>query len=86
MLVLSRYPGEKIQLSNGITISIESIDGKRITIGIEAPRHVDIIRSRPCTVCKRPSFDFYLGYRDIPFCGKKECADSIRDNDKSLFK
>lgn len=86
MLVLSRYPGEKIQLSNGITISIEGIEGKRVMIGVEAPRHIDISRSRPCVVCRRPSFDFYLGYGDIPFCGKKECAEHIRENDKSLFK
>lgn len=85
MLVLARYPGEKIQLSNGVTISVEGLDGKRVRIGIEAPKQVNIKRSRPCVVCRKPSFEFYMDYPDISFCGKPECADHIRENDKSLF-
>jgi hypothetical protein len=84
MLVISRYPGDKIRLSNGIIISIEGIDGKRVKIGVEAPKHIHIKRSKPCVVCGRPAFDYYLGYEDLPFCDRLECQESIKGN-KSLF-
>lgn len=85
MLVITRKNTEKIRLTNGIVISIEGIDRGRVRIGIDAPRDVGISRSEPCRVCARPSFEFYLGYRDIPFCGHPLCAKQIHDNDKSLF-
>jgi carbon storage regulator CsrA len=84
MLVITRKPNEVISLSNGIRISIEGIDGNRVKIGIEAPKHIGIARSEPCRCCKRPTFDYYLGYKDLPFCGRMECEQSIKD-DKSLF-
>lgn len=84
--MISRKPNEKIRLSNGITISVEGIESGKVRIGIEAPHYVCVTRSDACKSCKRPSFDYYLGYKDIPFCGHLECEQWIKDNDKSLFK
>jgi carbon storage regulator len=45
MLVLSRKTGEGIVMDNDISISILSIDGDRIRIGIQAPKEMRIYRS-----------------------------------------
>jgi carbon storage regulator len=51
MLVLSRKLGEKIQISENITITVLEIDRGKIRLGIDAPRSVSILRqelaSRP---------------------------------------
>jgi carbon storage regulator len=45
MLVLTRKPGEKIMIGDGIVITfLESRGGEGIRIGIEAPRHLEIKR------------------------------------------
>lgn len=54
MLVLSRYPEERIELSFGntlITLTVVEIDLKRgkVRIGIDAPQSVDI--TRPDSKC-----------------------------------
>lgn len=43
MLVLSRKPNESIIIGN-ITITVISIQGKKVSIGIEAPNDVQILR------------------------------------------
>jgi carbon storage regulator len=45
MLVLSRKVGERIQIGDNITLVINRIAGNRVTLGIEAPTHVRIVRS-----------------------------------------
>ncbi len=45
MLVLTRKPGESIQLGSNINVVITSIGRGRVQIGIEAPREVSIRRS-----------------------------------------
>jgi len=45
MLVLSRKVGEQIQIGESITLVITRVIGNRVTIGIEAPRDVRIVRS-----------------------------------------
>lgn len=45
MLVLSRKPGEKLVIDGRITITITRIAGNRVTVGIEAPDDVRIVRS-----------------------------------------
>jgi carbon storage regulator len=49
MLVLSRKTGEGIVLDNDISISILSIDGDRIRIGIQAPKEMRIYRKELLT-------------------------------------
>ena len=45
MLVLSRKPGEKLQIADDITITVLSVQGNRVRIGIDAPPHRRITRS-----------------------------------------
>lgn len=44
MLVLSRKLGEKIVIDGNITVEVVKINGNRITLGIEAPSNVRILR------------------------------------------
>lgn len=44
MLVLSRKKGESIVIQDQIELTILSVDGDTVKVGISAPRHVDIFR------------------------------------------
>ncbi len=44
MLVLSRKVGQKIALGDDIVLVVNRIAGNRVSIGIEAPSHVRIVR------------------------------------------
>jgi carbon storage regulator len=44
MLVLSRKVGEKLVIGDNVTVTINRISGNRVTIGIEAPGSVKIVR------------------------------------------
>lgn len=44
MLVLSRKEGEKLVIGDNITLVVTKISGNRITLGIEAPADVKIVR------------------------------------------
>jgi carbon storage regulator len=44
MLVLSRKVGEKIVIGDNITITIQRVAGGRVSLAIEAPREVRILR------------------------------------------
>ena len=44
MLVLSRKVGESIKIGDGITIVVNRISGNRVTLGLEAPREMRIVR------------------------------------------
>jgi carbon storage regulator len=44
MLVLSRKEGERIVIGDNITLVVSKVNGNRVTIGIEAPRDVKVIR------------------------------------------
>ncbi len=45
MLVLSRKPGEKIVLGDGITITLVHIKGNTVRLGIDAPADVAVVRA-----------------------------------------
>jgi carbon storage regulator CsrA len=45
MLILSRKTGEKIVIGDSIVVVVKRISGQRVTIGIEAPHDVHIVRS-----------------------------------------
>ena len=44
MLVLSRKAGDKLVIDNQITITVTKISGNRVTLGINAPNDVRILR------------------------------------------
>jgi carbon storage regulator len=45
MLNLTRRPNESIQISDEITVTVISIDGKKIRLGIKAPKHINVVRT-----------------------------------------
>lgn len=45
MLVLSRKVGAKILIADNIVLTVVKIDGDRVSLGIDAPREVPIMRS-----------------------------------------
>ena len=44
MLVISRKPGESLVISEKIKITVISLGNDKVTIGIDAPREVKIVR------------------------------------------
>ena len=44
MLVLSRKPGESVTIGDEVRITILSISGKQVRIGIEAPNDIAVHR------------------------------------------
>lgn len=44
MLVLSRRESERIKLGDDIVVTVVRVNGDRVRLGIEAPRHVVILR------------------------------------------
>lgn len=44
MLVLSRKVGQEIVIGDNVRITVTKVSGNRVTLGIEAPDHVRILR------------------------------------------
>ena len=44
MLILSRKSGERIRIADDIVIVVREIKGNRVSIGIEAPKPVCVLR------------------------------------------
>lgn len=44
MLVLSRKPGESIQIDDDIFVTVSEVKGGRVRLSIDAPRSVRIVR------------------------------------------
>ena len=58
MLVLSRKPGEKVVIGNGITITVVEVAGNRVRLGIDAPEDVRILRAElACWQDEEPAGD-----------------------------
>jgi len=45
MLVLTRRAGEALQIGDNIQITILSVSGDRVRIGIEAPAEISVLRA-----------------------------------------
>ncbi|ADM72170.1 Carbon storage regulator [Paenibacillus polymyxa E681] len=45
MLVLTRKKGESIVIQNDIVVTVLSVDGDTVKIGISAPKDIDIYRN-----------------------------------------
>lgn len=44
MLMLNRHPGQSIHIGEDIKVTVSKVKGNNVTIGIEAPRDVNIRR------------------------------------------
>lgn len=44
MLVLSRRPGQKLQIGDNITITVLEVHGHVLRLGIEAPQDIRVLR------------------------------------------
>lgn len=73
MLVIGRKEGERIKLSNDVVITVTQIAHGKVRIGIDAPESIKVRRSEPCKVCGCATFEYYLDYRDLPFCSSPRC-------------
>ena len=73
MLILSRKVGEQIVIGDGITVVVSRVSGDRVTLGLEAPPEVRILRGelRPFDESKRGTAKAptgkYTGRRDQAF-------------------
>ena len=62
MLVLSRKTGEAIVIGDGIKVTVTRVSGNRVTIGIDAPGDVRVLRGElvgdeePVTSQRLPTF------------------------------
>ncbi len=75
MLVLSRKPGEQIQIDGHITVTVLGAEGKRIRLGIDAPREVPIVRTELKNRLEKPNE--LRGYRaDSRESGERSMAPS----------
>jgi carbon storage regulator len=45
MLVLTRKPGEKVVIGNGISVTVVEVQGNRVRLAFEAPAEVRIFRA-----------------------------------------
>ena len=44
MLVLSRTQGQRIVIGDDIVVTVNKVDGNRVSVGIDAPREVRVLR------------------------------------------
>jgi len=44
MLILTRRPQETIRVGDDVTITVLAVEGSKVRIGINAPRHITVDR------------------------------------------
>ena len=44
MLILTRKPGEKIIIGDDVTVTVVSVKGKQVLLGIDAPLEIEVHR------------------------------------------
>ena len=54
MLILSRKPNEQIVIGENIVITVVSISGGHVRLGVEAPREVSVLRQEVHQAGKQP--------------------------------
>lgn len=54
MLVLSRKEGERLVIGDNVVITVNRISGNRITLGIDAPREVRVVRGELEPLAQEP--------------------------------
>jgi len=68
MLVLSRRPGETLAIGDDIVVTVVSVSGNQIKIGITAPREVRVLRG-----------EIYQGLRE-----ENRAAANVADSGRKL--
>lgn len=63
MLVLTRKPGQSLQLGDHVTVTIVQVRGNQVRLAIEAPEELRI-RRKELTVTTNPSSDPLLPSAD----------------------
>lgn len=54
MLVLTRKPGTALVLSNGVTVTVTKVTGNKVSLGIDAPSDVRVVRDELLTLPPQP--------------------------------
>jgi len=57
VLILTRRTGEAIVINGDIRVSILSIEGERVKLGIEAPREVPVLRQELLDEVRRSNLE-----------------------------
>ncbi|OCA89024.1 carbon storage regulator CsrA [Pseudobacillus wudalianchiensis] len=65
MLVLTRKTGEAIQIGDDIEITVVSVKGDQIKLGINAPKNVDIHRKEVYLAIQEENEKASAGVKDI---------------------
>ena len=65
MLVLTRKTGEAIQIGDDIEITVVSIKGDQIKLGINAPKNIEIHRKEIYLEIQRENEDASKGISDL---------------------
>jgi carbon storage regulator len=48
MLILMRKEGQRIFIGKEITLTVKKINGKQVSLGIDAPEDVQVLREELC--------------------------------------
>jgi carbon storage regulator len=81
MLVLSRKLDQSIQIGDEITVTIVSIKGNTVRLGISAPDHIRVARSE---LQVRQSQALEAGARETPDRGRRDAAAASRKSDRCV--
>ncbi|MGM7634572.1 carbon storage regulator CsrA [Bacillus sp. Hm123] len=65
MLVLTRKSGESIRISDDIEITVISVQGDKVKLGIDAPKHVDIHRKEVYLAIQEENASASAGVKDL---------------------
>lgn len=57
MLILTRYVNQSIQVGSDITVTVLSINGTRVRLGIEAPKDISVRREEVARRIRREHTD-----------------------------
>src|SRR5688572_21274626 len=80
MLVLSRKVGERIHVGDDIVLEIRRIAGNRVTLALDAPRHVRILRGELEAAAREfraPGCDDQAAVKGRPAAGHVTVLDRI---------
>lgn len=63
MLILTRRPGQVLNIGDEITVTVLSVVGAQVRIGIDAPRDMNVLREEAIKRTPRQPRDYADGNR-----------------------